>query len=74
MRPRYFGWNRRTAELTLTFATGALLLASAAAERVPTPPVVHLAIDVAAYVTGGWFASAVADSQALRAARSTSTS
>ena len=60
VRPRYLGWNRRTAEFVLTLATGALLVASAAAERLPAPPLLHLMFDLAAYVTGGWFASAVA--------------
>jgi Cd2+/Zn2+-exporting ATPase len=52
-RPRI---DRRSAELTLTLATLALIFASAIGERAGIPHVAHRLIDVAAYVTGGWFA------------------
>ena len=48
--------DRRTVELTLTSATLLLIVASALAGRLAVPTVVTRAIDVAAYVTGGWFA------------------
>jgi Cd2+/Zn2+-exporting ATPase len=53
---RFVVIDRRTAELILTLATLVLILASALAERLGLSPGPHRLIDVAAYLTGGWFA------------------
>ena len=48
--------DERRIEAALTAATLALVVVSAAAEPLGLPPGVHLAFDIGAYVTGGWFA------------------
>ncbi len=59
--PAPAGWawvrfDRRAAELALTIATLLLVVASALADRLGLSGSLHRTIDVAAYVTGGWFA------------------
>jgi Cd2+/Zn2+-exporting ATPase len=50
--------DRRRIELTLTLVTLGCVIASAAGERLGMPSRLHVALDLAAYVAGGWFAVA----------------
>jgi Cd2+/Zn2+-exporting ATPase len=50
--------DRRQVELALTVLTLAFVVASAVGERLGVSPRIHLALDLAAYVAGGWFAVA----------------
>jgi Cd2+/Zn2+-exporting ATPase len=50
--------DRRRLELTLTLVTLGCVVASALGERLGMPARLHVALDVAAYVAGGWFAVA----------------
>jgi hypothetical protein len=51
-------FDRRRIELALTVLTLALVVSSALAERVGLPVGMHRALDLAAYLAGGWFAVA----------------